>query len=74
MQLTRLQSWLKRRIALVSDLQIIQELCRICEVQSYIIQAQANALAQVGAIVMEEERNDVGRSLSALIDHNEVSE
>ncbi len=51
----------------VSNLQIIEELCRICEAQSFIIKAQADALAQVGAVVMEEERADIGRSLTALI-------
>ncbi len=51
----------------MSNLQIIEELCRICEAQSFIIKAQASALAQYGAIVMEEERADIGRSLTALI-------
>ena len=50
----------------MSNLKIIEELCRICEAQSRIIKAQAEALAQVGAVVMEEERADVGRSLTAL--------
>lgn len=56
----------------MSNLQIIAELCRICEAQSYIIKAQADALAQVGAVVMEEERADVGRALAALIGRDEV--
>jgi len=56
----------------VSNLQIIEELCRICEAQSFIIKAQADALAQVGAVVMEEERADVGRALTALIGNDEV--
>lgn len=55
----------------MSNLQIIEELCRICEAQSFIIKAQADALAQVGAVVMEEERADVGRALAALIGHGE---
>ena len=32
----------------MSNLQIIEELCRICEAQNFIIKAQAEALAQVG--------------------------
>jgi len=56
----------------VSNLQIIEELCQICEAQSVIIKAQADALAQVGAVVMEEERADVGRALTALIGNDEV--
>lgn len=60
------------RMAAVSNLQIVEELCRICEAQSFIIKAQAEALAQVGAVVMEEERADVGRSLSAFIGRDEV--
>lgn len=55
-----------------SNLQIIEELCRICEAQSFIIKAQASALAQVGAVVMEEERADVSRALTALIGHDET--
>lgn len=62
----------RRTAGTVSDLQIIEELCRICEAQSFIIKAQADALAQVGAVVMEEERADVGRALTALIGHDEV--
>ena len=56
----------------MSNLQIIEELCRICEAQSFIIKAQAEALEQVGAVVMEEERADVGRAFSALIGHDEA--
>lgn len=56
----------------VSNLQIIEELCRICEAQNFIIKAQAEALAQVGAVVMEEERADVGRALTALIGRDEA--
>lgn len=57
---------------LLSNLQIIEELCRICEAQSYIIKAQADALAQMGAVVMEEEQADVDRALAALIGHGEM--
>ena len=56
----------------MSNLQIIEELCRICEAQSFIIKAQAEALEQVGAAAMEEERADVGRAISALIGHDEA--
>ena len=56
----------------MSNLQIIEELCRICEAQSYIIKAQADALAQMGAVVMEEEQADVDRALTALIGHGEM--
>ena len=56
----------------MSNLQIIEELCRICEAQSFIIRAQASALEQVGAVVMEEERADVDRALTAIIGRAEV--
>lgn len=56
----------------MSNLQVIEELCRICEAQSHIIKKQADALAQMGAVVMEEERADVGRALTALIGHDET--
>lgn len=64
--------WAARRWAAVSNLQIIEEMCRICEAQSFIIKAQAESLAQMGAVVMEEERADVSRALTALIGHDEV--
>ena len=50
----------------MSNLQIIEELCRICEAQSVIIKAQADMLAQYGAVVMEEERANVNCALAAL--------
>ena len=56
----------------MSNLQIIEELCRNCEAQSFIIRAQASALEQVGAVVMEEERADVDRALTAIIGRDEV--
>lgn len=56
----------------MSNLKIIEELCRICEAQSRIIRVQADALAQVGAVVMEEERADMDRAMTALIGHDEV--
>lgn len=39
----------------MSNLQIIEELCSIVQLQVKIIQAQSNALAQLGAEVMEDE-------------------
>lgn len=62
----------QRAAAAVSNLQIIEELCRICEAQNYIIKAQAESLAQMGAVVLEEERADVERAMTALIGHDEV--
>ena len=56
----------------MSDLQIIEELCNICAAQNHIIKVQAGTLAQVGVVVMEEERADVGRALTALIGHDEA--
>ena len=56
----------------MSHLQTIEELCRICEAQSRIIKAQAEALEQLGAVVVEEERADVGRALAALIGQDET--
>lgn len=55
----------------MSNIQIIEELCRICEAQNHIIKNQASALAQVGVVIMEEERADVEQSLTALIGHDE---
>ncbi len=63
---------LRRAAPTVSNLKVIEELCRICEAQNFIIKAQADALAQVGAVVMEEERADVGRALTAMIGHDEA--
>lgn len=48
----------------MNNLQLIEELCGICEQQSRIILAQAAALEQVGAVVMEEERGKVNQRLS----------
>lgn len=56
----------------MSNLQIIEELCRICAAQNTIIKAQADALEQVGAVVMEEERDEVNRSLIAMIGHDDA--
>ena len=56
----------------MSNLQIIEELCRICEALNHIVKVQADALAQLGAVVMEEERADVIRSMTELIGHDEA--
>lgn len=56
----------------MSNLQIIEELCRICEAQRHIIKAQADALAQLGAAAMEDERAETDRALDALIERNET--
>lgn len=56
----------------MSNLQIIEELCRICAAQNTIIKVQADALAQLGAVVMEEERAEASRALTALIGHDEA--
>lgn len=56
----------------MSNLQIIEELCNICAAQSHIIKVQASVLAQHGAVVMEEERADVGAALTALIGSDEA--
>lgn len=56
----------------MSNLQIIEELCRICGALNHIVKVQADALEQLGAVVMEEERADVGRALAALIGNDET--
>lgn len=56
----------------MSNLQIIEELCRICAALNHIVKVQAEALEQMGAVVMEEERADVSRALTALIGHDEA--
>lgn len=40
----------------MSNLETIKKLCEIAELQNRIIQAQASALEQLGAAVMEDER------------------
>ena len=49
------------------NLPLVGELCDICPAQNDIIRAQADALAQVGAVVMEEEVEDVNRRLSEFL-------
>lgn len=56
----------------MSNLQIIEELCRICEAQNKIIKEQACVLEQYGEIIMEEERTTVNIALNALISHDEA--
>ena len=51
----------------MSNFQIIEELCRICKTQNHIIKVQADALAQVGAAVLEDERAGVRNALTALL-------
>lgn len=55
----------------MSNPQIIEELCNICAALNHIVKVQSDALAQMGAVVMEEERAEVGRALTALIGHDE---
>ena len=56
----------------MGSLWLIEELCGICAEISRIIQAQAAALAQLGAVCMEEERAETLRRLSSLIDGRET--
>ena len=51
---------------------MIKELCDICAQQSGIIAAQADALAQMGAVVMEEERAEAAARLSRFLAADEV--
>lgn len=60
----------KQRLSIAVDvlnLPLVGELCGICKAQNDIIRAQADALAQVGALVMEEEVEDVNRRLSEFL-------
>jgi len=50
----------------MNKLQVIDELCRICSMQARIIAEQAKALEQLGAVVMEEEREEVSKHYRAL--------
>ena len=51
----------------MSNLQMIAELCSICELQAKIIKAQAGALAEVGAWCMEEEQAEARERFSLLL-------
>lgn len=57
----------------MNNLQLVEELCGICEQQSRIILAQAAALEQVGAVVMEEERAAVKQKLARFINAEECT-
>lgn len=56
----------------VNNTQIIEELCGICGAQARIIRAQAAALEQLGAVVMEEERAAADLRMTTLLGYNEV--
>ncbi len=56
----------------MSQAELIDRLTGICIRQAEIIKAQAEVLEQVGAMVMEEERADIGRTLTDLIGHDET--
>lgn len=45
----------------------IKELCIICEMQNNIIRAQSDALNQLGAMVMEEEKAVVAERYASVI-------
>lgn len=56
----------------MSNLQIIEAQHEIIEAQNRIIKAQAEALAQLNAVVMEEERAAVNARYKGLLGANEV--
>lgn len=56
----------------MSNLKIIEELCKICELQNKIIKGQSEALGQLGAVVMEEEKAEAAVRYTALIGHDEA--
>lgn len=56
----------------MSNLQIICELCCICEKLVMVVQSQSEALALQGVIVMEEERAEALGRYHALLGHDEV--
>lgn len=58
----------------MSDNETVRELCAICEMQNGIIRAQSDALAQVGAVVMEEEKAAAAERYSALLGDSTPSE
>lgn len=43
----------------MSNLQMIEQLCAVVQLQAKIIDQQADALAQIGAVCAEEEREQV---------------
>lgn len=52
----------------------IRELCAICEAQNNIIKVQSDALAQVGAVVMEEEKAVVAERYASLLGNSDPAE
>ena len=48
----------------MNNLQVIEKLCNICAAQAEIIKVQSNALAQLDAVIMEEELSDMERRLA----------
>lgn len=56
----------------MSNLKIIEELCAICSMQNKIIREQSAVLAQMGAIVMEEEKAEAAKRFTALIGSDEA--
>lgn len=58
----------------MNNWETIRELCAICEAQNNIIKAQSDALAQLGAVVMEEERIAVAERYASLLGDNDTEE
>ena len=58
----------------MSNLQMIAELCEICEMQNRVIREQATMLSQLGAVVMEEEREAAHRRYIDLLGDEEMSD
>lgn len=50
----------------MNNLQIVEQLCAIVELQNKIILAQTEALAQIDAVVMEEDKARAEEMASAL--------
>ena len=58
----------------MSNSETVRELCTICEMQNSIIRAQSDALSQLGAMVMEEEKAAVAERYAMLVGNSEPSE
>lgn len=58
----------------MNNWETIRELCAICEAQNNIIKAQSDALSQLGAVVMEEERLAVAERYASLLGSNDTEE
>jgi len=54
----------------MSATELIDRLTCLVKLQADIIKTQAEVLAQVGAVVMEEERTGASRTLTALIGYD----